>query len=180
MFRSPLTRLLILLVCGFAPACGSLGAQIAPPASKQMQLQFVVVLTRHGVRSPTGDPGRFAKYSRAPWPQWDVPPGYLTAHGFEDMKLFGAWDRSQLAQEGLLSATGCADSAQVWFYADSDQRTRESGRALTEGMFPAVLLRSMDFRRARPTSYFIRSIERPPTCLPLRLRMRLPSPPANS
>ena len=136
MFRSPITRLLILFVCGFVLACGSLAAQIAPPASKQMQLQFVVYLTRHGVRSPTGDPGRYAKYSRAAWPQWDVPPGYLTAHGFEDMKLFGAWDRSQLAQEGLLTATGCADSTQAWFYADSDQRTRESGRALAEGIFP--------------------------------------------
>ncbi len=131
-----MTRSLVRFACFFALPCVCLAAQTAPPASKQAQLKFVVVLTRHGVRSPTGEPGRYAQYSRAAWPQWDVPPGYLTSHGFEDMKLFGAWDRSLLARQGLLSAAGCADSAQVWFYADSDQRTRESGRALAEGMFP--------------------------------------------
>lgn len=136
MLRFPNPRPLVALACSFALTCGSLAAQAAPPASKQAQLKFVVVLTRHGVRSPTGDPARYAKYSRAAWPQWEVPPGYLTPHGFEDMKLFGVWDRSLLARQGLLSAAGCADSAQVWFYADSDQRTRESGRALAEGMFP--------------------------------------------
>ncbi|MGA8111080.1 MAG: histidine-type phosphatase [Acidobacteriaceae bacterium] len=134
MLRFPIARPLPALASSFALACGSLAAQIAPPAPAQLKL--VVVLTRHGVRSPTGDPARYAKYSRAAWPQWDVPPGYLTPHGFEDMKLFGAWDRSLLARQGLLSAAGCADSARVWFYADSDQRTRESGRALAEGLFP--------------------------------------------
>ena len=131
-----MTRPLILLICSLSLACGSVAARTAPPASKQAQLKFVVILTRHGVRSPTADPSRYAKYSRAAWPRWDVPPGYLTPHGFEDMKLFGVWDRSLLARQGLLSAAGCADSAQVWLYADSDQRTRESGRALAEGMFP--------------------------------------------
>ena len=132
-----MTRPLVLLACCFAPACGSVLAQAAPPpALKQAQLKFVVVLTRHGVRSPTGEPSRYEQYSRAAWPQWEVPPGYLTPHGFENMKLFGAWDRTLLARQGLLSAAGCADSAQVWFYADSDQRTRESGRALAEGIFP--------------------------------------------
>jgi 4-phytase / acid phosphatase len=128
--------LLILLVCCFGPACGLGLAQTARPGPHEAQLMFVVVLSRHGVRSPTGDPDRYAKYSRASWPQWDVPPGYLTPHGFEAMKLFGAWDRSQLSREGLLGAAGCADSGRIWIYVDSDQRTSESGRALAEGMFP--------------------------------------------
>jgi 4-phytase/acid phosphatase len=101
------------------------------------QLQFVVYLSRHGVRSPTGSLDQYYSYSRARWPLWDVPPGYLTAHGFEDMRLLGAYDRMLLAREGLLKAAGCDDAARVSFYADSDQRTRESGKALAEGMFPA-------------------------------------------
>lgn len=136
MLRSAIAGRLILAVCSFAMAGGSVPAQTRMPAAKQAQLKFVVVLSRHGVRSPTGDPSRYAKYSRAAWPKWDVSPGYLTPHGFEDMKLLGAWDRSFLARQGLLNAAGCADSPLVWFYADSDQRTRESGRALAEGMFP--------------------------------------------
>jgi 4-phytase/acid phosphatase len=100
------------------------------------RLQYVIYLSRHGVRSPTGDPGRYDAYSAAPWPKWTVPPGYLTAHGFELMKLFGAYDRDALAAEGLLSAAGCTDAAHVSILADSDERTRETGKALAEGMFP--------------------------------------------
>ncbi len=110
--------------------------QTAGAANSAEQLQFVVFLSRHGVRSPTGNPDKYSAYSAAPWPKWSVPPGYLTAHGFELMRLFGAYDRAKLADEGLLAANGCADAGRVTILADSDQRTRETGKALAEGMFP--------------------------------------------
>ena len=102
----------------------------------QPTLQYVVFLSRHGVRSPTKEPSQFNSYAAAPWPQWSVAPGYLTPHGFTLMKLFGAYDRAQLAHEGLFAPTGCADASHVSIFADSDQRTRESGKAIAEGMFP--------------------------------------------
>ena len=52
------------------------------------------------------------------------------------MQIFGAYDRLLLSGEGLLSAAGCEDAARATFYADSDQRTRETGKALAAGMFP--------------------------------------------
>jgi len=112
-------------------------AQPAAAAAKDdSTLRYVVYLERHGVRSPTGNPDKYAAYSAAPWPKWGVPPGYLTPHGFELMRIFGAYDRAELAAEGLLAPTGCADAGAVTFLADSDQRTRETGKALAEGMFP--------------------------------------------
>ncbi len=99
-------------------------------------LQLVVMLSRHGVRSPIGSPDQYGKYSAAPWPAWDVPPGYLTPHGYQLMKLFGAWDRAHFSNGGLFASAGCADAARVTIVADSDQRTRETGKALAEGMFP--------------------------------------------
>lgn len=99
-------------------------------------LQYVVYLSRHGVRSPTGPPAQYRPYSDAPWPQWDVPPGYLTAHGYKLMSIFGKYDRAELAARGLLSSEGCADATRVTILADSDQRTRETGKAVAEGMFP--------------------------------------------
>lgn len=99
-------------------------------------LQYVIYLSRHGVRSPTGKAAQYNSYSSSPWPEWSVPPGYLTPHGYQLMKNFGAFDRSHLADAGLLAPEGCADAANVTIVADSDQRTRETGKAIAEGMFP--------------------------------------------
>lgn len=100
------------------------------------KLKVVVILSRHGVRSPTWTQARLDAYSALPWPEWKVEPGYLTEHGFELLKRFGSYDRAALAQDGLVAAQGCADAAATYIWADTDERTTESGRALAEGLFP--------------------------------------------
>jgi 4-phytase/acid phosphatase len=135
--RAAMRLFLLSLLVSFA-LCGPLAAQAADARSgnQNADLQLVVVLSRHGVRAPMGKSELYNQFSAAPWPQWDVPPSYLTAHGYELMKFFGAWDRIKLSGEGLLAATGCADAAHVTIVADTDQRTRETGKALAEGMLP--------------------------------------------
>ena len=64
------------------------------------------MLSRHGVRSPIGARDLYGKYAAAPWATWDVQPGYLTAHGYQLMKLFGAWDRIEFSSESLFSPCG--------------------------------------------------------------------------
>ena len=100
------------------------------------ELKFVAIVTRHGVRPPTVANDQIDPYAAEPWPKWDVPPGYLTAHGRALMKLFGAYDRAQFARAGLFTPSGCADAGHVYFWADTDERTIETGRALVEGMLP--------------------------------------------
>lgn len=133
-----LRRLALLLTVVLIARAGFLRAQ--SPAGEDARLRFVVILTRHGVRSPTHDSSGYDRYSAQAWPNWNVPPGYLTPHGFELMKLFGAYDRAWLAQNSLFSASGCADAAHVTILADSDERTRETGKALAEGMFPGCAI----------------------------------------
>jgi 4-phytase/acid phosphatase len=135
-------RLFLLVVLGLLPSSAALAAQnsSARAGSQGAHLQFVVLLSRHGVRSFIGRPDPYAKYAAAPWPHWNVPPGYLTAHGFRLMKLFGAWDRIQLSDEGLFAPSGCAGAARVAILADSDQRTRLTGQALAQGMFPGCTI----------------------------------------
>ncbi len=100
------------------------------------RLKFVLVLERHGVRPPTWTNARLNQFSKEPWPKWDVAPGWLTPHGKRLMATFGAYDHAWLAAGGLLSASGCADAVRVYIAADSDERTRETGRGLADGLMP--------------------------------------------
>jgi 4-phytase / acid phosphatase len=111
-----------------------------PAPQQYATLDYVVLLGRHGVRSPLGVPGELDKYAAAPWPQWEVPPGILTPHGYELIKLFGAWDRLKFSSAGLLAPSGCADAAHLTIIADTDQRTRETGKALAEGIMPGCTI----------------------------------------
>jgi len=78
------------------PAIVAQGAENSPG-----KLKFVIILSRHGVRSPTGTPEQLNPYSAQPWPAWDVPPGYLTPQGARLMTLFGAYYRSYYAKRRL-------------------------------------------------------------------------------
>src|SRR5215510_8954769 len=99
-------------------------------------LQRVVIVTRHGVRAPTWTPERLKEYSVAPWPDFGVPPGYLTPQGRVLMRLMGSFYRESYSATGLLQ--DCASAKRIYFWADTDQRTIESARALAEGMQPCV------------------------------------------
>jgi 4-phytase/acid phosphatase len=124
--------------------CAAVGVCVAPAEkaagktdqSQPGELKFVIIVSRHGVRSPTGTAEQLNQYSAQPWPNWDVPPGHLTVQGARLMTLFGGYYRLYFAQQGLFRSTGCADAARVSFYSDSDQRTVETGKSLAAGMFP--------------------------------------------
>jgi 4-phytase/acid phosphatase len=100
------------------------------------QLKYVVIVARHGVRSPTWDTARLNQYSIQPWPDWDVPPGDLTPHGRKLIAILGAYYREWLANEHLLNFTGCGDQGRIYIWADTDQRTLETGRAFAESILP--------------------------------------------
>lgn len=141
--QSRLILPIALCICLFTPF--GLLAQTpdtapAKTAANDADLRFVVIVSRHGVRSPTGKTDQLNQYSRQPWPVWSVAPGYLTEHGAKLMTLFGAYDREQLAAQGLLAAGGCADAPRIRILADSDQRTRETAKALAAGLAPGCAL----------------------------------------
>jgi 4-phytase/acid phosphatase len=125
---------LIVAAVIVASGAATLLAQAAPGVSARPE--FVVILTRHGVRAPTWTTERLNQYSVEAWPNWGVPPGYLTPHGRVLMQLFGAYYRAYFAQQGLLRASGCEDAEHLFLWADTDQRTIDSGRELAAGMFP--------------------------------------------
>ena len=114
----------------------AVAAARTPDVAPVPKLRFAVILTRHGVRSPTWTPQDLNAYSSEPWPDWGVPPGNLTARGSKLMMLFGSYYRLYFADAGLLRSNGCEDAAQVYFVADAEPRTRETASAMSAGMMP--------------------------------------------
>lgn len=104
-------------------------------------LERVVILERHGVRSPTKPPDALAKYASQPWPQWPVAPGELTSHGAEAMRAMGAGLRTRYVRLGVLPRAGCPARDALFVWVDnSDQRTRESGNAIAESLAPGCAI----------------------------------------
>ena len=98
------------------------------------QLRLVVILTRHGVRSPTSS---MMGYSWRDWPDlkrdWQAECcGDLTPRGEELVFLMGAHYRSYYGGR-LLPAWGCV-AQQVYIWADNEERTITTANALAQGL----------------------------------------------
>jgi 4-phytase/acid phosphatase len=147
------TALLAFALASITTSAQAQEPQVSVPSNTE-DLRFVVVVSRHGVRSPTGKLDQLNQYSTQPWPTWSVAPGYLTEHGAKLMTLFGAYDRELWTQQRLLSGTGCEDADRIAILADSDQRTRETGKALAEGIMPGCSLETHALPEGTPDPLF--------------------------
>ena len=97
------------------------------------QLAQVVLVSRHGVRSPIEPMQRYAAQA---WPKWPVAPGQLTARGRRLAVLLGAHYREHYAALGLLPDDGCPRDGFVWFWSDTADRDVQTSEGLLEGMLP--------------------------------------------
>jgi 4-phytase/acid phosphatase len=112
------------------------GAAKGPKA----EFKYALIVSRHGVRSPTWDIERLNEYSSQTWPDWGVAPGEITPHGRAGVKLMGAYYRASLSKAGLFGADDCRDAGRIYIRADAGQRTRETGRAFAESLLPGCEL----------------------------------------
>lgn len=120
-------RLLAILL-----ACMSVVAPCS--ASENEELLKVVVLSRHGVRSPTQDARLLSLWSQKPWPQWPVAKGELTPRGARLVTAMWSNLRQTLQKTGVLEKNIAPES--VYVRADVDERTKATARALLDGLYP--------------------------------------------
>nr|BAQ94585.1 phytase [Burkholderia sp. a13(2014)] len=138
----------LALVAGVSSAPASAWAETAPATARDiaprpdLQLESVVIVSRHGVRSPTKTKPPLAMLTRKDWPTWPVQPGELTERGASLIGLMGGYYGAWLRQEHVLPAGACPAPNQVAAWADVDQRTRLTGDALLEGIAPGCTLRA--------------------------------------
>src|SRR5579863_10258579 len=83
----------------------------AAPIKQPSKLQFVLVFSRHGVRTPLNTNTQLNLFSAEPWPEWDVPLGYLTRQGQTLMKVMGTYYRDYFVNQDLLSSKDCTDAS---------------------------------------------------------------------
>ena len=120
-------------------AGGLLGAAV--PAMAADIVEKALIFSRHGVRPPT-ESHKIVPLSTRDWPSWPVPDGHLTPHGRDGAVLMGQFYRSRYVGSGLVAATGCPAAGDVFAWANTDQRTRETGNGILEGLFPGCGLKA--------------------------------------
>jgi 4-phytase/acid phosphatase len=126
---------IITVVLAATLSCGPVAAATASPDQSSSHVRMVIVLSRHGVRSPT-HPAELAAYASKPWPTWSGQPGNLTEHGAGLMRQFGAYYRRSYGSLLGFPQQGCPPAGSVFVWADVDQRTRATGDALLAGFAP--------------------------------------------
>jgi len=127
-------KLLVFLFAAFF----SFGAAsvAAVPAEQPSRLMMVVVMSRHGVRSPT-HPAELNAYAAQPWPAWPAEKsGYLTPRGAILMRQYGAYYRRNYGSQLGFTAGACPPSGAVFIWADVDERTKATGSAIAQGFAP--------------------------------------------
>lgn len=101
------------------------------PSPPVLKLERVVLVQRHGVRSPTQDSTILKAWAEKDWPDWGIAPGELTSHGREVVKLVAGTVGSEYRAKGLLSCSDLDVEPGMMVWADGkDSRTRESGEIL--------------------------------------------------
>ena len=125
-----LFAVILLLVVAGAGA-----PRVAVGAPESSTLRMVVVISRHGVRSPT-HPAELQPYANRPWPVWQGHPGNLTTRGAVLMRQFGAYYRRLYGPMLGLAPNACPPSDAVFIWADVDQRTKATGAAVSGGFAP--------------------------------------------
>ena len=99
----------------------------------QYQLDKVVILSRHGIRTPLANTIEFLeKASPLKWPSWDHAYGYLTTRGGVLESYFGHYLSQWLEQQNI-SLT--PENPDIYVYANSLQRTVATAQFLVTGAF---------------------------------------------
>ncbi len=129
-----------------------------------LRLDKVVLVMRHGIR-PATDTADLQAWSAKIWPAFAVADGQLTAHGYAATVLLGQWQRQYLKGHGFLAANGCPQAGQTFLWASPAARTRATGKALLQGMFPGCPVpvhhgRASDDRLFHPSEHGLGALDR--------------------
>lgn len=135
-------------------AVGVLAVLGSPVLASELKLERVAMLMRHGIRPPTQLQPIPIEYSPRTWPQWKVGPGLLTDHGAQGIALLGQWDRTELAERGMIAASGCPSPDDVTIRASKVPRAVSTAQAWAASFAPGCGLAVAHPEKEEPDSLF--------------------------
>ncbi|TCV98148.1 bifunctional glucose-1-phosphatase/inositol phosphatase [Biostraticola tofi] len=122
------------------PFCLAISSDVVA-ATQAYTLEQVMVFSRHGLRAPLSSPSSaLGKVTPDQWPQWDTPSSYLTTRGGALESYFGHYFSEWLVDNKLLASDTCPTDKDVYFYANSLQRTIATAQFFSVGAFPGCIV----------------------------------------
>ncbi len=137
-----LVILLGLSLSGAVRPAEDKGAETSVPESlshEGYQLEQVVVLSRHNIRSPlSGGDSILGTITPHEWYEWSSPASQLSLRGGTLESDMGQYFRKWLESEGLFPENYHPDEEAVRIYANAKQRTIATAQFFTAGLLPTV------------------------------------------
>lgn len=134
MYNFSLFLLLVGLILGtFQP--------IAAKEQDQERLIKMVVLSRHGLRSPIVPNSELDEWTQKEWPYWPVNNGYLTSRG--SILISNLWEalREEPYLKEILPQGICPNPDSIYVRANTTERTQATAIAILNGLAPGCDLK---------------------------------------
>lgn len=138
MTRSSVAPFAALAALLLAPVIAPVATHARP--APQPHIERIVVLMRHGIRTPLHGEVPPATRTGQAWPRWNAPDEQVTPHGAAALRALARADRRWFAAAGLVAPTGCPGGAIVRLWTNSSPRTIASGEAYAAGFAPGCTL----------------------------------------
>ncbi|AFH95348.1 TPA: bifunctional glucose-1-phosphatase/inositol phosphatase [Providencia stuartii] len=109
---------------------------------ENMQLDQVLLLSRHNLRTPIVNTGILTEVTDKKWPAWDAQSGYLTTKGGALEVYMGHYFREWIEQNKLVPDELCpTGNEDLFVYTNSLQRTIATAQFFTAGAFPGCTVK---------------------------------------
>ena len=101
------------------------------------QLKEVVILSRHNIRAPlSSDGSALGRLTPHHWTNWSSASSELTSRGGVLETLMGQFFRKWTVSTGLFKENAVPTTSEVYFYANSMQRTIATAQYFSSGFMP--------------------------------------------
>lgn len=131
------TKFSLLVLLLLLPSVMMAQLQRSETFKNKYQLKEVVILSRHNIRAPlSSDGSALGRLTPHHWTNWSSASSELTSRGGVLETMMGQFFRKWTVSEGLFKENTVPTTSEVFFYANSMQRTIATAQYFSSGFMP--------------------------------------------